>query len=96
MIRVISRKLQSGDEVLGILRRGLRSKELLSIVKWQWRLSDLDESSRGLVHNYEKDDKWEECNEEDMGPVEAKEFRGMTARMNFLGQDSADLQYSVK
>ena len=56
----------------------------------------LEESSKALTHNFEKDDKCEECDEEEMGPEEAKEFRGVTARVNFLGQDSLDLQYPVK
>ena len=53
-----------------------------------------DESSKGFGHDFEED-KWEECDEEEMGPEEAKEFRGVTARMNFLSQDSPNLQYLV-
>ena len=43
--------------------------------------------------NGDKDRKEEEGDEEDMEREEAKIFRGLVARMNYLAQDSPDLQY---
>ena len=54
------------------------------------------EGSRGLVNNGEKDVKEEVGDCEEMEEKEGTEFRGIAARMNFLGQDCPDLQFPVK
>ena len=54
------------------------------------------EDSRGLVNNGEKDVGREEGDEQEMEKEESTEFRGVAARMNFLGQDCPDLQFPVK
>ena len=76
--------------------RGLSVKRILNIGGWRWRSLVLDETSKGLVQNYEKDYRNEDCDWEGMASQEATEFRGVAARMNFLGQDSQGLQYPVK
>jgi hypothetical protein len=53
----------------------------------------LDGGSTGLVSNGDKEDKEEEGDGEDMGDGEATEFRGGIARINYLGQDSPDMQF---
>ena len=53
----------------------------------------LKENSRGLVNNGEKDAKEEAGDDEDMEKEEGTEFRGVVARMNFLGQDCPDLKF---
>ncbi len=40
-----------------------------------------------------KDEEWQK---DDLGSKEATEFRGLAARMNFLGLDCPDLQFPVK
>ena len=56
-----------------------------------------DETTRALTHNGDKEgqdtDEWDL---EELPAKEATEFRGMSARMNFLGLDSPDLQFPVK
>ena len=53
-----------------------------------------DEDTKHLTHNGEKDWRVEESwEDEEMDKPEAKEFRGLVARTNFLGQDCPDLQY---
>ena len=54
------------------------------------------EGSRGLVRNGGGDEKEEEGDDEGMEEKEGTEFRGVAARMNFLGQDCPDLQFPVK
>ena len=53
-----------------------------------------DESSRELSGTNGLDEG-EECDEEVEGG-EAKEFRGVAARMNYLAQDSPDVQFATK
>ena len=55
-----------------------------------------DKETRVLTHNGDKDEKDEECELEDLERTEAKEFRSLSARMNFMGQDGPDLQFPVK
>ena len=38
----------------------------------------------------------EKGDELELGPEEAREFRGMGATLNYLGQDRSDIQYAVK
>ena len=49
-----------------------------------------------MVHKTDKDGKEEEGDCLEVGFEEATEFRGIVARLNFIGQDSPDLQYVVK
>ena len=48
------------------------------------------------AYNGDKERKEEPEDEMEMGTQEAKEFRGMVARMNYLAQDAPDLQYPSK
>ena len=34
--------------------------------------------------------------DEKLGAAEARRFRGMAARLNYLGQDRSDIQYATK
>jgi len=57
----------------------------------------LDEGSRPLSTNGERDcSKDEDWQQEKLTGKETTEFRGLAARMNFLGLDSPDLQFPVK
>ena len=56
----------------------------------------LDASSRKLAVNGDKMDKAEDGDEEVMEKEEATAFRGLAARLNFLSQDSPDLQFGIK
>ena len=55
-----------------------------------------EEGVKGASVNGDKDRKEEEDDEEEMERVEEKKFRGMAARLNYLAQDSPDLQYPAK
>ena len=57
---------------------------------------EFEEGVEGATMNGDKDRKEEEGDEEDMEREEAKTFRGLAARMNYLAQDSPDLQYPAK
>ena len=46
--------------------------------------------------NGDRERKEEKGEEEEMGMGEATKFRGLAARMNFVAQDSLDLQYPAK
>eukprot|EP00973_Karenia_brevis_P031796 4387568-Karenia_brevis.AAC.1 len=46
--------------------------------------------------NGDREDKVEEWEEELLGRSEAKEFRGLAARLNFMSLDGANLQFSIK
>eukprot|EP00973_Karenia_brevis_P007746 1052105-Karenia_brevis.AAC.1 len=46
--------------------------------------------------NGDKEDKVEEWEEEFLGKAEAKEFRGLAARLNFMSLDCANLQFAIK
>ena len=56
----------------------------------------LDDESKSLVRNTDKGCRVQDWESEKMQWEEAIEFRGIPARMNFLSQDSLDLQYPVK
>jgi hypothetical protein len=57
----------------------------------------LDEGSRTLSLNGEKEDgKEEDWELEELAKGEAKEFRGLAARMNFLSLDCPDIQFPIK
>ena len=57
----------------------------------------LDDGSRYLVYNGEKDYKPDEpWEEEPLGSAEATKFRGLAARANFLTLDCPDLQFPVR
>ena len=55
-----------------------------------------EEGVKGAAVNGDKERKEEEGDEDDMEREEAKTFRGLVARMNYLAQDSQDLQYPAK
>jgi len=55
-----------------------------------------EEGSRALAVNGDKDIKEEEGDEEDLVKSEAKVFRGLAARQNFLSLDCPDLQFPSK
>eukprot|EP00973_Karenia_brevis_P011532 1559933-Karenia_brevis.AAC.1 len=46
--------------------------------------------------NGDREDKVEEWEEEFSGKAEAKEFRGLAARLKFMSLDCADLQFAIK
>ena len=54
------------------------------------------EDSAASAYNGDKDRKEDAEDEIEMEKGEATEFRGMVARMNYLAQDSPDLQYPSK
>ena len=54
------------------------------------------EDTKSLSFNGDKEDKNEEWESEDLDREEAKIYRGLAARLNFLSQDSPDLQFPVK
>ena len=56
----------------------------------------LEENSRGASNNGDKEDKVEEWKSEELTPAQVTEFRGLAARLNFLSQDSPDLQFPIK
>ena len=53
----------------------------------------MDDWTKCLQSNGDKEEKDEEGDEEDMEAEETTSFRGGVARMNYLGQDSPDLQF---
>ena len=55
-----------------------------------------EEGVKGSMVNGDKERKEEDDDQEEMERVEEKKFRGMAARMNYLAQDSLDLQYPAK
>ena len=55
-----------------------------------------DEGTRVLSSNGDKEDKWEPGDDEVLDRGEAKLFRGMAARLNFLSLDCPNLQFAVK
>jgi hypothetical protein len=54
------------------------------------------DSRRVLSSNGDKEDKWEPGDDEVLDRGEAKLFRGMAARLNFLSLDCPNLQFAVK
>jgi hypothetical protein len=52
--------------------------------------------SRSSVMNGDREDKEEEWEREVLDKEEAKLYRGVVARLNYLGQDCPDLQFAVK
>ena len=54
------------------------------------------ENSKPLSNNGEVGRKNEEWRREEFSRQEIKEFRGIAARLNFLSQDSPDLQFVIK
>ena len=56
----------------------------------------LDENSRGLSFNGDKEDKSTEWGTEELDKEQGTIFRGLSARGNFLCLDCPDLQYPVK
>ena len=56
----------------------------------------LVDGSKGLTCNGDKEDREELGEEIPMGKAEAKEFRGLVARVNFMSLDCPDLQFSIK
>ena len=55
-----------------------------------------EEGTRALACNGDKEEKSEEWEEEELDKREAKEFRGLAATLNFLSQDSPELQFPIK
>ena len=56
----------------------------------------LNEGSSGGACNGGREVNEEVGDDEEMSSAEATEFRGLVARLNFLAQDSPDLQYPAK
>ena len=56
----------------------------------------MDEGSRALNCNGEKNVKEEDGDEEKLEKEEAKVYRGLAARLNFMSQDCPDLQFPIK
>ena len=58
---------------------------------------ELEADSAAAAHNGDREHKeYEEEEDIIMSKLEAKEFRGMVARLNYLLQDSPDIQYPAK
>ena len=55
-----------------------------------------DESAEGAVNGDRERREFEGEEEEEMGPRESIMFQGLAARLNYLAQDSPDLQYAAK
>eukprot|EP00973_Karenia_brevis_P024567 3388509-Karenia_brevis.AAC.1 len=53
-------------------------------------------STKLCMMNGDREDKVEEWEEEFLGKAEAKEFRGLAARLNFMSWDCANLQFAIK
>ena len=56
----------------------------------------MDNGTRALNHNGEKNVKEEEGDDEELNKEEAKIYRGLAARLNFMSQDCPDLQFPIK
>ena len=56
----------------------------------------MDDSTRALSCNEEKNMKEEEGDDEELSKEEAKIYRGLAARLNFMSQDCPDLQFPIK
>eukprot|EP00973_Karenia_brevis_P015671 2144438-Karenia_brevis.AAC.1 len=52
--------------------------------------------TKPCVMNGDKEDKVEEWEEEYLGRAEAKEFRGLAARLNFMSLGCPNLQFAIK
>jgi hypothetical protein len=55
-----------------------------------------DTGTRSIGFNGDSEDKVEEGDEELLEKEEAKVFRGLAARLNYMSLDDADLQFGVK
>ena len=55
-----------------------------------------EEGTRPLSHNGDKEDKVEEGDDEELRKEEAKVFRGLAARLNFISLDCPNLQFPIK
>ena len=55
-----------------------------------------EDNARRLSSNGEKSEKEEEWEFEDLGKEEATVYRGLAARLNYMSQDSPDLQFPIK
>jgi hypothetical protein len=55
-----------------------------------------DETTRPLSQNGDKEEKIEPWMDVEMDKDEAKKFRGLAARLNYMSQDCPDLQYPIK
>ena len=56
----------------------------------------MDEGTRALGCNGDKDCKEEVGDEEELGKEESTVYRGLAARLNFMSQDCQDLQFPIK
>ena len=56
----------------------------------------MDEGTGALSCNGEKNLKEEDGDEEELDKEEAKVYRGLAARLNFMSQDCPDLQFPIK
>ena len=55
------------------------------------------EAAKGAATPGEEEKKWEEDEHaEELGPEEARKFRGHAARLNYLAADRSDIAFSVK
>ena len=55
-----------------------------------------ESNARKLSSNGEKSEKEEEWELEDLEKEEATVYRGLAARLNYMSQDSPDLQFPIK
>ena len=56
----------------------------------------MNEGTRALCCNGDKDGREKSGDEEDLGKEEATVYRGLAARLNFMSQDCPDLQFPTK
>ena len=56
----------------------------------------IKEGSKMSRNNGDREDREEPGDEQELSKEEAKSFRGIAARLNFLSQDDPDLQFPVK
>jgi hypothetical protein len=99
-VRAILGKNPGDDKEVVILNRTVRwtqeGIEYQADPKHRRKLLEyfgMDESSNVLKHNGIEDRREEEWDEEELGKGEAKEFRGLAARVNCLSLDCPDLPY---
>ena len=57
---------------------------------------EFGDSAKGSVLNGDREDKVEEWELEELDAEEAKKYRGIVARLNYLSLDCPDLQFPVK
>eukprot|EP00973_Karenia_brevis_P048851 6776461-Karenia_brevis.AAC.1 len=71
-------------------------KQIQSIGRWSWSIFGFNEKTKPIGVNGDSEDKVEEWEEEYLGKAEAKEYRGLAARLNFMSMDWPELQFAIK